>query len=138
MAELLVKDFEITFFEMPKYIYDSKNKYESGLNRKYKTYNKDMEHGIIFLKDGYAKYREIEQYFSKIAEKFNTIQIDQKKLSGMPAIKNTRIPVSLIVACLKDEMTIREICEEYNLAKQDIEEAMEYVIEILDVPYKEG
>lgn len=56
----------------------------------------------------------------------------------MPVIKNTRIPVSLIVACLKDEMTIREICEEYKLTEEDVEKAMEYVIEILDVPYQEG
>lgn len=75
-------------------------------------------------------------------DKKNNIQINEKKLGGMPVIKNTRIPVSLIVACLKDEMTIREICEEYKLTEEDVEEdvekAMEYVIEILDVPYQEG
>ena len=52
-------------------------------------------------------------------------------------IKDTRIPVSLIVACLKDGMDIGEICEEYNLNSEDIDKAMEYVIEILDVPYQE-
>ena len=56
----------------------------------------------------------------------------------MPVIKNTRIPVSLIVACLKDEMTVREICEEYGLTMSVIDAAMEFVIEILDVPYQEG
>ena len=56
----------------------------------------------------------------------------------MPVIKNTRIPVSLIIACLKDEMTFQEICDEYRLTQKDIEEAMEYVIEILDTPYQEG
>ena len=35
-------------------------------------------------------------------------------------------------------MTFQEICEEYKLTKEDIEKAMEYVIEILDVPYQEG
>ena len=74
----------------------------------------------------------------KIAKKFDAIQIDKKKLSGMPVIKDTRIPVSLVAACLKDEMTIQDICEEYRLTKQDVETAMEYVIEILDVPYQEG
>lgn len=39
---------------------------------------------------------------------------------------------------MKDEMTVQDICEEYRLTKQDIETAMEYVIEILDVPYQEG
>lgn len=56
----------------------------------------------------------------------------------MPVIKNTRIPVSLIIAYLKDEMTFEEICEEYKLTGEDIEKAMEYVIEILDVPYQES
>ena len=73
-----------------------------------------------------------------MAKIFTQIQIDEKKLGGMPVIKNTRIPVSLIIACLKDEMTFQEICEEYKLTKEDIEKAMEYVIEILDVPYQEG
>lgn len=56
----------------------------------------------------------------------------------MPVINNTRIPVSLMVAWLKDEMTIKEISEEYKLAEKDIEKAMEYVIEVLDAPYQEG
>lgn len=97
-----------------------------------------MENDIVFLNNNYENYQEIEHYFNKIAKKFDAIQIDEKKLSGMPVIKNTRIPISLVVACLKDEMTIQDICEEYRLTKRDIEAAMEYVIEILDVPYQEG
>ena len=104
----------------------------------YNVYNKNMKRNIIFLQNGYINYQEIEQYFKKVAKKFTQIQIDEKKLGGMPVIKNTRIPVSLIIACLKDEMTFQEICEEYKLTKEDIEKAMEYVIEILDVPYQEG
>ena len=45
---------------------------------------------------------------------------------------------SLIVACLKDEMTFEEICEEYEITKEDIEKSMEYVMEVLDIPYQEG
>lgn len=59
-------------------------------------------------------------------------------MSGMPAVKGTRIPISLIMACLKDEMTFGEICEEYGLTKKDIEDAVEFVIQILDAPYQEG
>ncbi len=140
MTELLVKASETKFPDT--YTYKKRNwkekEYESGLYLNYKAYNKDMKHNIIFLQNGYINYQEIEQYFKKIAKKFTQIQIDEKKLSGMPVIKNTRIPVSLIIACLKDEMTFQEICEEYELTEEDIEEAMEYVIEILDVPYQEG
>ncbi len=117
--------------------FSAENEYESGLNLKYKVYTKDMNRNIIFLKNKGAKYQEIEQYFSEIGNRFPQIQIDQNKLGGMPVIKDTRIPVSLIVACLKDGMDIGEICEEYNLNSEDIDKAMEYVIEILDVPYQE-
>lgn len=124
------------FSEVQQYTY--KSKYESNLNKNHQVYCKNMKDNIIFLKFHYKNYQEIEQYFKKIATKFHNIQTDEKKLGGMPVIKNTRIPVSLIVACLKDEMTIQEICEDYKLTKEDVEKAMEYVIEILDVPYQEG
>ena len=138
MTELLDKDFEMIFPETLQHTYNIKNQYEFGLNKKYKTYNEDMENDIVFLNHNYENYQEIERYFNKIAKKFDAIQIDKKKLSGMPVIKDTRIPVSLVAACLKDEMTIQDICEEYRLTKQDVETAMEYVIEILDVHYQEG
>lgn len=138
MTELLDKDFEMIFPETLQQTYNIKNQYEFGLNKKYKTYNEDMENDIIFLNNNYKNYQEIERYFNKIAKKFDAVQIDEKKLSGMPVIKNTRIPVSLVAACLKDEMTIQDICAEYRLTKRDVEEAMEYVIEILEVPYQEG
>lgn len=138
MAELFVKNSEISFPEIRQYTYKRKNEYQSGLNEKKQIYNKDMKRNIIFLKNGYVNYQEIDQYFKKIARKFNQIQIDEKKMGGMPVINNTRIPVSLIVACLKDEMTIKEISEEYKLTEEDIEKAMEYIIEILDAPYQEG
>lgn len=136
--ELFVKDYEMIFPERVQYTYSAKNEYEPCLNKKQKTYNKNMGNGIIFLKSGSVNYQEMEQYFKKIARRFQTIQIDEKRLSGMPVIENTRIPVSLIVACFKDEMTISEICEEYKLTEKEVEEAMEYVIEVLDVPYLEG
>ena len=107
MAELLLKAAA----------YEKQNwrgrKYESGLKLNCKAYNKDMKN-IIFLPDDYVNYQEIKQYFKKIEKKFEKIQIDEKKLSGMPVIRDTRIPVSLIIACLKDEMTFQEICEEYD------------------------
>lgn len=140
MTELLTKTSETTFPDI--YTYKKKNiterEYESGLNWNYKAYNKNMKHDIIFLQNGYKNYQEIEQYFKNTAKKFAQIQIDEKKLRGMPVIKDTRIPVSLIIACLKDEMTFQEICEEYKLTQEHIEKAMEYVIEVLDIPYQEG
>jgi uncharacterized protein (DUF433 family) len=138
MAVTLVENYEANYPRTLQYTYNLKEKYDTGISRKHNVYNKNMGKDIIFLKEKDINYQEIEQYFKKLAEKFQKIQSDNKKLGGMPVIKNTRIPVSLIVACLKDEMTIQEICEEYRLTENDIEEAMEYVIEVLDVPYQEG
>lgn len=138
MAVVLMDNYESTYPEMYKYTYHTEKEFESGIKRKHNVYNENMGRDIILLKEKDIKYQEIEQYFHKLAKKFDKVEISKKKLSGMPVIKNTRIPVSLIVACLKDEMTIEQICEEYRLTENDIEEAMEYVIEILDVPYQEG
>lgn len=141
MTELLTKVTE-TNFPDKQYTYKRREYkergYESGLNLRYMAYNKNMKQNIIFLENAYMNYQEIEQYFKKISHQFADIEIDEKKLGGMPAIKKTRIPISLIVACLKDEMTFREICDEYNLTLDDIEQAMEFVIAVLDSPYQEG
>lgn len=136
MGFVLMENYETAYPET--FTYNIKKEFDTGIDRKYYVYNKNMGKDIIFLKAKDTTYQEIEQYFRNLAKKFEKIQIDDGKLSGMPAIKNTRIPVSLIVACLKDEMTIKEICEEYGLTRDDIEEAMGYVMEILDVPYQEG
>lgn len=142
MTELLVKatgtKFPNTYTYKKKIWTEKEYEADFGLNLNGKAYNIGMKHNIIFLENGKVKYQEIEQYLKKIAKKFAQIQIDEKKLSGMPVIKNTRIPVSLVVACLKDEMTFEEICEEYGITKEDIEKSMEYVIEVLDIPYQEG
>ncbi|WP_286152808.1 DUF433 domain-containing protein [Sporofaciens musculi] len=138
MEVVLKENLEVVYPETVQYTYNRKNDFESCLNLNRFAYNKNMKRHIIFLKEKSASYQEMEQYFGKLAKNFEKIEINKKKLSGMPVIKNTRIPVSLIVACLKDEMTINEICEEYRLTKNDIEEAMGYVIEILDIPYQEG
>lgn len=138
MTELIKKasDHSWTLYTYKKK--QAERGYESGLNLSCKTYNKNMKHDVIYLPNGYTDYREIEQYYKNAAKKFAKIQTDEKKLSGMPVIENTRIPVSLIVACFKDEMTLQEICEEYKLVPEDIEVAMQYVIEILDAPYQKG
>lgn len=102
------------------------------------AYNGNMKDNIIYAKMNNSKYQDIEEYLKKIALAFDSVQIDKEKLSGMPLIKGTRIPISLIVACFKDEMTIGEICVEYHITKEDVVNAMEYIIDILDTPYQEG
>ena len=142
MTELWVKatgtKFPDTYTYKKKLWTEKEYEVDFGLNLNNKAYNKGMKRNIIFWENDDVNYQEVERYFKKIANKFTQIQIDEKKLSGMPLIKNTRIPVSLIVACLKDEMTFEDICEEYKITKEDIEKSMEYVVEVLDIPYQEG
>ena len=138
MTELLGKNFDIVFPELHQYTYNGKNEYASGLRGKYPTYNDGMKADIIYLKKESGNYKEVNQYFKAIAEKCDNIQVNRKVLGGMPTIVGSRIPVSLLIACVKDEMTIEEICAEYGLTKYEVEKAMEYVVEILDTPYQEG
>ncbi len=136
MAEYIVNCFDTRTPELNAYCEKKWDKI--GLRLYYTAYNKDMEQRNIFSPNSYMNYQEIERYLKNISRRFKSIEVDEKRLNGMPVIKNTRIPVSLIVACLKDEMTFGEICEEYKLTREEIETAMEYVIEILDAPYQEG
>ncbi|SHF34807.1 Protein of unknown function [Seinonella peptonophila] len=46
-------------------------------------------------------------YLNKIAEAHNCISSNRRIINGMPVIKGTRIQVSLVLACLRDEMTIK-------------------------------
>ena len=141
MTELLLRDDGKAYCStLPRHIYTyrSRNEFQSGLSADYQEYNKTMKKSIVFLKNGNGSYQEIDQYFRKVAKEFDRMEVDEKKLSGMPLVKNTRIPVSLILACMKDEMTLQEICREYGLEEEDIVAAMEYAIEILDTPYQEG
>lgn len=81
--------------------------------------------------------KNIRRYFKKIASNIERIGVDKRIMGGMPVLDRTRIPVSLIIACFRDGMTHGEICEEYRLKYADIEGALEYVVEILDSPYRE-
>lgn len=60
------------------------------------------------------------------------VETRKEIMSGVPIIKNTRISVSLIIACLRDTMSIGEICQEYNLTFCQVTGALDYVIDILD------
>ena len=81
---------------------------------------------------------DVTKYFKEVIQDFSRIEIDHSILSGMPRIKDTRIPIDLIIACIKDGMSLEEIKEDYAIKSKDIEEALNFVIEILNRPYMEG
>lgn len=76
------------------------------------------------------------RYLQYISNNHN-IDVDRKKMSGMPVIKQTRIPVSLIIECLKEEIKIDDIASDYYLTKEQVINSLEYVIDILNRPFNE-
>lgn len=75
-------------------------------------------------------------YFNETMKSYDkVVSMNKKVLSNVPAIKGTRIPISLIIACFRDDMTIEEISKNYNISRESIEIAMDFVIQLLDFPF---
>lgn len=81
--------------------------------------------------------KQIINYFNSILKEYNlAVSMNTKILGNTPIIKGTHIPVSLIVACFRDGMTLEEISNSYNVTLEDIEIAMDFVIKLLDFPFQ--
>ena len=82
-----------------------------------------------------TKQQIIDYFDSTIKNYDKAVSMNKKVLGNTPVIKGTRIPVSLIVACFRDGMALEEISSSYNVTLEDIETAMNFVIQILDQPF---
>ena len=68
----------------------------------------------------------------------NRIEVNPKIQGGKPVIKNTRIPIYIILQMIADGATFKEIIKEYpKLTEEDIRAAVEYSIYILNHPDEE-
>lgn len=66
------------------------------------------------------------------------ISVDPKVLSGKPAFKGTRIPISVVLRMLRDDASFKKILEEYpRLTEEDIKAALDYTVYITDHPEEE-
>jgi uncharacterized protein (DUF433 family) len=54
------------------------------------------------------------------------ITVDEKVRFGKPVIQGTRVPVDLVVGKLAGGMTVEEVMEEYELAREDVLAALAY------------
>jgi len=61
-----------------------------------------------------------------------SIVITKDTCSGSPRIDGRRITVYNILGYLAGEMTINDICEEYNLEKEQVLEAIEWAKEYIE------
>ncbi len=81
--------------------------------------------------------QQIIDYFDSTIKNYDTaVSMNKNVLGNTPAIKGTRIPISLIVACFRDGMTLDEISSAYNVTIENIETAMNFVIQLLDFPFQ--
>ncbi|WP_106496414.1 DUF433 domain-containing protein [Lentibacillus sp. Marseille-P4043] len=78
-----------------------------------------------------------KDYLKSIITKHSNNVMDKNILSGMPTIKGTRIPVSLIISCLNDDMSINDICEDYELTQSQVKASLTYVEDLLNNPFFE-
>lgn len=75
-------------------------------------------------------------FMKQISQRHVNVSMDEKISGGKPRIKGTRIPISLILACFRDGMSIDEICEDYQLTHTMVKDALNFAIQLLDDPYK--
>jgi uncharacterized protein (DUF433 family) len=59
-------------------------------------------------------------------EIFPGVTSDPETWSGKPMIKNTRIPVSLVIALLAGGMSLENLHEEYHLTADQVHTALDY------------
>ena len=59
------------------------------------------------------------------------IVIDPEVRHGKPIIKNTRVPVDIILGSLAGGMKIEEVAEEYGIERGDVLGAIEYATRIV-------
>ena len=62
----------------------------------------------------------------------DTIAIDLQIQHGKPVIRGTRVPVVRIVGGLAGGMSVAEVCQEYEIAEDDVRAALEYAAELVD------
>ena len=80
--------------------------------------------------------KNIIEYFKAVADESNYIEIKENVVGGRPTIKNRRISVPVILSCLKHNMTVDEIAEDYDLTREQVIGAIDYVMTLLTKPFK--
>lgn len=113
----------------------------------YQIMYKMDKRGLISDKSAYAYHKDFvsrvislnpEDYLKNVARDHSQhISVNQSVVGGMPSISGTRIPISLVLACLRDGMSISEICEDYGLNGDQVKASIEYSIDVLNRPYHE-
>jgi uncharacterized protein (DUF433 family) len=54
------------------------------------------------------------------------IEIDPDVQHGKPVIKDTRVPVHILVGSVAGGMSLKEVAEEYGVEPEDVQAALSY------------
>lgn len=76
-----------------------------------------------------------KNYLDSITKNHDYIKMSERIFEGMPSVKGEDIPVSLIITCLRDGLSINEICQQYNLTEEVVIACIEYTIDVLNKPF---
>lgn len=60
------------------------------------------------------------------------ITVDQDRAFGKPVIRDTRVPVALVVGKLAGGMTVEDVAREYDLEREDVLAALSYATRLLN------
>ncbi len=59
------------------------------------------------------------------------IAIDPKVMGGKPVIRGTRVPVQSIIASLAGGDDVACVCDQFDVAEEDVRAALEYAADVL-------
>jgi len=65
------------------------------------------------------------------AEVAPRIDVDTEVRFGKPTIRGTRVPIELVVGKLAGGMSVEEVMEEYDLAREDVQAALAYAARLV-------
>ena len=60
------------------------------------------------------------------------IVLDPKIHHGKPVIKGTRVPIVAIIGGLAGDMSMEEVCRDYEVTEEDVRAAMSYAAGLID------
>jgi len=60
------------------------------------------------------------------------ITVDPKVRFGKPVVKNTRVPVDLVLGQLASGMNFDEVCREYEIKRKDILAVLAYAAKMAE------
>ena len=59
------------------------------------------------------------------------ITVDESVRFGRPVVEGTRVPVDMVVGKLAGGMSVEELCDEYELTREDVLAGLGYAASVL-------